>query len=76
MHGILEQPGAGARVSDRGSNHASALFDEATASDFAAIEPATQGMSVRRIDHDGIVLVAARRRSPEMRGPSGLTPAT
>ncbi len=60
IRGILEQPGAGARALIRGSNHASAFFDEATASDFAAIELATQGMYVRRIDHDGIVSVAAR----------------
>ena len=51
------------RVEHASSSHASGFFDEATANNFAAIEPATQGMQVRRLDHDGIVPVAAGREA-------------
>jgi hypothetical protein len=46
-----------------GSKHASASFDEATASGFAAIELAAQGMDVRRIDHEEIVSMAAGEKA-------------
>ena len=72
LGGILEKPDAGARAPDRGSDHASAFFDEAPISDVPVIESTTQRLYIGSIDHRAIVTTTADRKSRKMRGTSDL----